>query len=97
MHRVGSFLHLRIMKMSEARKLAAQAPKYVMRLQGISSAEQGKPVYFMGNFPFRITDNLHEAVQFSVGWDNEDIKTKGTTAAAQFNLDKSAYFKPEYL
>lgn len=64
---------------AQLQKEANKAPKYVLKMDGID-------LYISDRQPLvgcDITDNIKKAMKFSVGFDNEEIKTGIYTAIAQ--------------
>jgi hypothetical protein len=81
------------MKISEARKLAKAAPKYVLFIDGAGFLSDSQ-----GLTGVNFTQDESEARKFSVGFDSEEMKTGIWNAAAKrmFN-NPSVTFEVKYL
>lgn len=75
-------------------KQASKAPKYVLKMDGLD-------LYISSTQPLigcYITDDVNKAMQFSVGFDNEEMKTGIYTSIAQrMTNNKDVCFKVKYL
>lgn len=75
-------------------KEASKAHKYVLKMDGLD-------LYISNKQPlvgYDITDNIKKAMEFSVGFDNEEIKSGVYTAIAQrMTNNKDVSFKVMYL
>jgi len=79
---------------SKLQKEATQAPKYVLKMDGLD-------LYISNKQPLigcDITEDINKAMQFSVGFDNEDTKSGIYTAIAQrMTNNKDVKFEVVYL
>lgn len=73
------------MKTLSLRKQAQLAPKYVLKMDGLN-------LYYSERQPvsgFDITDDVNKAMMFSVGFDNENIKTGSISALAAYHTNNN--------
>ena len=82
------------MKKLSLRKQAQLAPKYVLKMEGLD-------LYYSDKQPlsgFDVTENIKEAMLFSVGFDNQEIKVGAISALAQYHTNnKNVKFEVVYL
>lgn len=78
----------------QLQKEANAAPKYVLKMEGLD-------LYISNRQPLigcDITPDIKKAMKFSVGFDNEEIKTGCYTAIAQrMTNNKDVRFEAKYL
>ncbi|GGD78989.1 hypothetical protein GCM10011514_48780 [Emticicia aquatilis] len=79
---------------SQLRKEANKAPKYVLKMDGLDLFIAEEQALTGCN----ITEDINKAIKYSVGFDNEEFKTKIWTATAQRQLNnKNIKFEVVYL
>jgi hypothetical protein len=80
--------------LSQLRKEAKAAPKYVLKMDGLE-------LYYADRQPlsgFNVTENLNEAMLFSVCFDNEQIKVGAINAVAKYHINNAdVKFEVKYL
>jgi hypothetical protein len=75
------------------RKQAQLAPKYVLQMEGLNLFVAEK----QGLTGCNLTDNVNEAMKYSVGFDNEEMKTAIWTATAKRMMNTDVKFNVVYL
>lgn len=79
---------------SQLQKEARTAPKYILKMDGLDLYVHKK----QGLTGCNITEDKKKALAFSVGFDNEEMKSGMWTAIAQrMTNNKEVIFKPFYL
>lgn len=79
--------------MKSLRKQAQLAPKYVLQIDGLKLFVAEK----QGLTGCNLTDNINEAMKYSVGFDNEETKAGIWTAAAKRMMNTDVKFNVVYL
>lgn len=81
-------------KISQLRKDADKAPKYILKMNGLDQFVAEEQELTGCN----ITDDINKAIKYSVGFDNEEFKTKIWTSLAQRQSNnKEIKFEVVYL
>jgi hypothetical protein len=81
------------MKALSLRKQAQLAPKYVLQMDGLNLFVAEK----QGLTGCNLTENINEAMQYSLGFDNEEMKLGIWTATAKRMMNTDVKFNIVHL